>query len=109
MNKDARAIVHSRHSTATEELESGDVVIVWEHPELINSASQFWWMGEVVTVEHSTHHQKTSARLQVADIDTGALDWVNEDCVQKVEIPIRSAFSKVVQLQSLRTNNRKKP
>ena len=100
MNKDAIAIMHSSHSTATGGFEPGDVVIVWEHPELINSASQFWWMGEVVSVERSTHHQKTSARLQVADIDTGALDWVSEDSVQKVLIPIHSAFSKVVQLQS---------
>ena len=100
MNKDAIAIMHSSHSTATGGFEPGDVVIVWEHPELINSASEFWWMGEVVSVERSTHHQKTSARLQVADIDTGALDWVSEDSVQKVLIPIHSAFSKVVQLQS---------
>ena len=104
--------MHSRPSTATGglepgDLEPGDVVIVWEHPELINSASQFWWMGEVVSVERSSHHQKTSARLQVADIDTGALDWVNEESVQKVLIPVRSAFSKVVQLQSQSANNRR--
>lgn len=99
--------MHSRHSTAMGGLEPGDVVIVWQHPELINSASQFWWMGEVVSVERSTHHQKASARLQVADIDTGALDWVNEDSVQKVLIPIHSAFSKVVQLQSQSANNRR--
>ena len=106
MNKDASAIIHSRHSTATGELEPGDVVIVWEHPELINSTSQFWWMGEVVRVERSTHRQKRADRLQVADIDTGALDWVNEDSVQKVLIPVRSAFSKVVQLQSQNAINR---
>ena len=87
--------------------EPGDLVIVWEHPELINSASQFWWMGEVITVERSTHHRKSSNRLQVADIDTGDLGWVNEDSIQKVQIPIRSAFSKVVQLQSLSAFNRK--
>ena len=108
MNKDVSAIIHSRHSTATGELEPGDVVIVWEHPELINSTSQFWWMGEVVRVERSTHRQKRADRLQVADIDTGALDWVNEDSVQKVLIPVRSAFSKVVQLQSQNANNRSK-
>ena len=100
--------MHSRPSKATGGLEPGDVVIVWEHPELINSSSQFWWMGEVVKVERSTHRQKTSDRLQVADIDTGALDWVNEDSVQKVLIPVRSAFSKVVQLQSQNANNRSK-
>ena len=99
--------MHSTASMATGELEPGDVVIVWEHPELINSASHFWWMGEVVRVERSTHRQKTSDRLQVADIDSGALDWVNEDSVQKVQIPVRSAFSKVVQLQSQIVNNRR--
>ena len=99
--------MHSRPSTATGGVEPGDVVIVWEDPELINSASQFWWMGEVVRVERSIHRQTTSDRLQVADIDTGTLDWVNEDSVQKVLIPIRSAFSKVVQLQSQSTNNRR--
>ena len=46
--------MHSGPSTAKGGLEPGDVVIVWEHPELINSASQFWWMGEVVRVERST-------------------------------------------------------
>ena len=99
--------MHSRPSPAKGVLEPGDVVIVWEHPELINTASQFWWMGEVVKVERSTHRQKASDRLQVADIDTGALDWVNEDSVQKVLIPVRSAFSKVVQLQSQSANNRR--
>ena len=99
--------MHSRPTPPKGVLEPGDVVIVWEHPELINTASQFWWMGEVVKVERSTHRQKTSNRLQVADIDTGALDWVNEDSVQKVLIPVRSAFSKVVQLQSQSANIRK--
>ena len=99
------AIRHSRHSSARAGLEPGDVVIVWEHAELINSASHFWWMGEVVMVERSSHHRKASARLQVADIDSGVIDWVNEDSVQKVLIPIRSAFSKVVQLQSQGTHN----
>ena len=99
--------MHSRPSPAKGVFEPGDVVIVWEHPELMNSSSQFWWMGEVVKVERSTHRQKTSDRLQVADIDTGALDWVNEDSVQKVLIPVRSAFSKVVQLQSQSANNRR--
>lgn len=97
--------MHSRPSKAKGGVEPGDVVIVWEHPELINSASHFWWMGEVVMVERPTPHQKRSARLQVADIDTGALEWVNEDSVQKVLIPIRSAFSKVVQLQSQGRNH----
>ena len=100
--------MHSEPSTAKGGIEPGDVVIVWENPELINSASQFWWMGEVVRVERSTHRQKTSDRLQVADIDSGALDWVNEDSVQKVLIPVRSAFRKVVQLQSQSANIRKK-
>ena len=99
--------MHSRPTPAKGVLEPGDVVIVWENPELINSASQFWWMGEVVRIERSAHPQKASDRLQVADIDTGSLDWVNEDSVQKVLIPVRSAFSKVVQLQSQSANNRR--
>ena len=36
----------------------GDVVIVWGHPELVDSDTNAWWMGEVLYVEGSARNPK---------------------------------------------------
>ena len=73
----------------------GDVVIVWDHPELVGSDTNAWSMAEVICFEGSARNPKAPSLFQIADVDTGVIRWVNADCLQKVLIPITSPFSKV--------------
>lgn len=66
----------------------GDVVVVWEHPELVDSGSTAWWLGEIIFMEGSARNPKAPSLFQIADVDTGVIRWVNADCVQRVLIPI---------------------
>ena len=61
----------------------GDVVVVWDNPDLIDTISGAWWMGEVIFAESSSKDTNGSSLFQVADVDTGVIRWVNPDCVQR--------------------------
>ena len=76
----------------------GDVVVVWDHPELVGSTSDGWWLGEVLFCEGNAREPKEPSLFQIADVDSGVIRWVNADQVQKVLIPVSSPFSKVVEL-----------
>lgn len=66
----------------------GDVVIVWDSPELMGSTSQDWWMGAVLFCEGSARDPKAPSLFQVSNVDTGVIRWVNADCVVRVLEPI---------------------
>ena len=36
----------------------GDVVVVWDNPDQVDTASDAWWMGEVIFVEGSARDPK---------------------------------------------------
>ena len=81
----------------------GDVVVVWDNPNLVNTKSDAWWMGEVIFVEGSARDPKAPSLFQVANVDTGVLRWVNADCVQKVLLPVSHPFSaEVLELAAYR-------
>ena len=81
----------------------GDVVVVWDNPNLVDTNSDAWWMGEVIFVEGSARDPKAPSLFQVADVDTGVLRWVNADCVQKVLLPVSHPFSaEVLELAAYR-------
>ena len=65
-------------------VKSGDVVVVWDHPELVDSDTNAWWMGKVIFMEGSARNPKAPSLFQIADVDSGVIRWVNADCVQKV-------------------------
>ena len=69
-------------------VKSGDVVVVWEHPELVNSDSDAWYLAEVLCCEGGARDAQSASRLQVADVDTGALRWCDADCVERVLISV---------------------
>ena len=79
-------------------IQPGDVVIVWQHPELVSSDSDAWWMGEVVGVKNDSWKNESTSNLlyQIADIDSGLIHWCQMNCIQKVTLPMASPFSKVV-------------
>ena len=81
----------------------GDVVVVWDNPNLVNTNSDAWWMGEVIFVEGSARDPKAPSLFQVADVDTGVVRWVNADCVQKVLLPVSHPVSaEVLELAAYR-------
>lgn len=65
----------------------GDIVVVWDDPRLMETDSTAWWMGEVLFSEGSARDPKMPSLFQVGDVDTGEVQWVNGDCVQKVVMP----------------------
>ena len=81
------------------EIQPGDVVIVWEHPELMNSDSGAWWLGEVISIKNDNSNSTTMARYQIADIDTGLINWCHRNCLQRVHLPMTSPFSKVIPIE----------
>ena len=88
MSVDHGPIVESKASPAFLHVRPGDVVIVWELPQLLDSASTCWWMGEVVFVEGSARNPRAPSLFQISNVDNGVIRWVNADCVQQVLIPI---------------------
>ena len=70
------------------DVKPGDVVVVWEHPELVNTDTNGWYLAEVLFCEGSARDPRAPSLFQVADVDTGALRWCNADCVQRVLISV---------------------
>ena len=75
---------------------AGDIVIVWGQPELKDSKSNAWWMGEIIYVDGSARNPRAPSLFQIADVDSGVIRWVNADCIQRVRMPLNQARSKVV-------------
>ena len=88
MSIDHGPIVESTASPAFLRVRPGDVVIVWELPQLLESTSTCWWMGEVVFVEGNARNPRAPSLFQISNVDNGVIRWVNADCVQQVLIPI---------------------
>ena len=47
-------------------VKSGDVVVVWEHPELVNSDSDGWYLAEVLFCEDRACDSGSPSLLQIA-------------------------------------------
>ena len=88
MSVDYRTTRQSRPRPVGLVVKPGDVVVVWEHPELVNSDSDAWYLAEVLCCEGGARDAQSASRLQVADVDTGALRWCDADCVERVLISV---------------------
>ena len=77
------------------DLAPGDIVIVWDHPEIVGSDEKAWWMGQVIFLEGSARDPKSPSLVQLADVDTGVIRWVNADCIEQILMPITSEFARV--------------
>ena len=64
-------------------VKSGDIVLVWDHPELVDSDFSAWWMGEVIFVEGIARDPTAPSLYQISDLDTGVVRWCNADCFRK--------------------------
>ena len=88
MSVDHGVIKFPKSAPAFLGVKPGDVVVVWDHPELVDSTSNAWWMGQIIYVEGSARNPKAPSLFQIADVDSGVIRWVNADCVRRVLIPI---------------------
>lgn len=88
MSVGCRATRQSRLRLVGLGVKPGDVVVVWEHPELVNSDSDAWYLAEVLCCEGGARDADSASRLQVADVETGALRWCHSDCVERVLISV---------------------
>ena len=102
MSVDHSVIKFSKSQPAFLGVRPGDVVIVWDHPELVDSDTNAWWMGEVIFMEGSARNPKAPSLFQIADVDTGVIRWVNADCVQQTLIPINKPVSNVLPIEDCR-------
>ncbi len=84
------------------DVKPGDVVLVWDHPELVDSDSSAWWLGEVIVMDRAATHSREPSLVQVADVDSGVIRWVNADCVQKLMLPFNSPDSKLIALEDFK-------
>tara|TARA_B100001057_G_C22592493_1_gene849565 strand:- start:536 stop:847 length:312 start_codon:yes stop_codon:yes gene_type:complete len=83
-------------------IKPGDVVLVWDHPELVDSDSAAWWLGEVIVMDRAAAHSREPSLVQVADVDSGVIRWVNAHCVQKLMLPFNSPDSKLIALEDFK-------
>ena len=61
----------------------GQYVVVQDTAALGQEESKNWWMGQVVCCEKA-RATKVNSRFQIADVDDGAIRWVNADQVSHV-------------------------
>ena len=62
----------------------GDTVVVFEREAVVDSSVSDWFMATVLFVEGSARDPRAPSLFQVADIDTGVIQFVNADQVEKV-------------------------
>ena len=58
-----------------------DIVIIQEASLASESGEADWWMGFVISIQGGARNSFQNSLLQIADIDTGDVKWVNADLV----------------------------
>ena len=71
---------------------SGNFVIVRASQEVTRAEKDNWWMGQVHCCEGGATDPNINSLFQVADIDDGAVRWVNADGVIHVLHSIDGLF-----------------
>ncbi len=49
-----------------------------------NDDSSDWWIGQVISREGNSIDPSVNTLFQVVDIDTGAVEIINADCVRGI-------------------------
>ena len=66
-------------------VKAGMTVIVQHLPEIGQlEQPESWWMADVIYVEGGARNPKVPTLFQVADVDSGAVKWVNADLVTHI-------------------------
>mgnify|MGYP005649640867 CR=1 FL=1 len=84
MSEDHGTIVQPSEKPIFLGVATGDIVVVFEREAVVDSSVSDWFMATVLFVEGSARDPKAPSLFQVADIDTGVVQIVNADQVEKV-------------------------
>ncbi|MAR06744.1 MAG: hypothetical protein CL862_06555 [Cyanobium sp. NAT70] len=67
--------------------EVGDLVLVQPGQNLRQGSMPDWWMGQIICLDLGARDPSALLLLQVSDVDTGAVHWVNADFCTRVVLP----------------------
>ena len=84
MSEDHGIVVQPNRKPVFLGVTPGDTVVVFESETVVDSSISDWFMASVLFVEGSARDPKAPSLFQVADIDTGIVQFVNADQVEKV-------------------------
>ena len=62
----------------------GNFVIIKAHQQIAKPVNEDWWMGQILWCEAEVCEARVNGLLQVANVDDGALHWVNAEAVSHV-------------------------
>ena len=71
-------------------VKGGDTVFLYVRPGHFvivggdDTEMHHWWMGQVIFCEGGARGPKMNSLIQVADVDTGVIRWINADEVSNV-------------------------
>jgi len=84
MSEDHGIIVQPNRKPVFLGVTPGDTVVVFESETVVDSSISDWFMASVLFVEGSARDPKAPSLFQVADIDTGVVQFINANQVEKV-------------------------
>ena len=84
MSEDHGVIVQPKEKPLFLGVTPGDTVVVFEREDVVDSSASDWYMATVLFVEGSARDPKAPSLFQVADIDTGTIQFVNADQVERM-------------------------
>ena len=86
MSEDHGVIVQPNEKPIFLGVTPGDTVVVFEREEVVDNSASDWFMATVLFVEGSARDPNAPSLFQVADIDTGTIQFVNADQVERLMI-----------------------
>ena len=84
MSEDHGVIVQPNEKPIFLGVTPGDTVVVFDREVVVDSSASDWFMATVLFVEGSARDPKAPSLFQVADIDTGTIQFVNADQVERM-------------------------
>ena len=74
----------SLHAPGDLAVRPGNFVIIRAQQQIAKPISDDWWMGQILRCEEEVLECRVHALLQVANVDDGALHWVEAEAVSHV-------------------------
>jgi len=74
----------SLHAPGVLAVRPGNFVIIRSQQQIAKTIRDDWWMGQILWCEEEVLERKVHALLQVANVDDGALHWVEAEAVSHV-------------------------
>ena len=72
------------HAPGVLAVRPGNFVIIRAQQQIARPIRDDWWMGQILWCEEEVLESRVHALLQVANVDDGALHWVEAEAVSHV-------------------------